>query len=341
MEEHLQLSLYKQGSNQPCKMSIVKSELRDFRSSAVNSDGGAISATQIPATELAIATGGGATSITVHDAGGFVIGNEIIIEAGVNKERRTITNIAGNVFTLNIGLVNPYPVNTPISTKNALLPDVTAQQANDGLTVFRKFFRRNASPSFTWIDVRTWIPEQLTNSAISIGFGLDHADDNTGVQGNMTIFSANSVTAVVSNGADTRVVTIVGENAIGERQTETLTLNGATEVVGTLTFSKLYMASVPTLDGARTITIRQGAGGITRGTIGVNSRISFLWFGRMASGGTILNAEGGDITTDIMAIRAGNISAGGNVPIWVRMMVPTGASASSNNTAHIQIRGEG
>ena len=45
-------------------MSIVKSQLQDFMSSAPSSAGGEISATQIPATELAIATSAGATSIT-------------------------------------------------------------------------------------------------------------------------------------------------------------------------------------------------------------------------------------------------------------------------------------
>lgn len=340
MAEHLRLSLYKQGLNQRYKMSVTKGQLRDFRSSAVNSDGGVISAIQIPATELAIATSAGATSITVHDAGGFAIGNEIVIDDGINKEKRVIVNIVGNVFTLNIGLVSAYVVNTPIATKNALLPDVTAQQANDGITVFRKFFRMNANPTVSWTEVRAWLPNQLTNSAISFGVGLNHADDNDGTQGNMTAFSANSVVAVVSDGVDTRTVTIVGENATGVRQVENLVLNGTTEVVGSLIFARVYFVSVPALDGARTITIRQGAGGTTRGTIGINRIVCFLWFGRRASGGVIIDAEGGNILTDIVGLRLGEVVANGNIPIWVRMSVPTGANAISNNTAHIQIRGE-
>lgn len=321
-------------------MSIVKGELRDFRSSAVDSDGGAITTTQIPATELSAGATAGATTISVHDVGGFAVNQEIVVDDGTNRERRTISSISGNNITLTVGLVNAYAANTPVATKNALLPDVTAQQANDGLTIFRKFFRSNADPSLTWTAVIVWLARQLTNAAISIGFGIDHADDNTGLAGNMTAFTANAVVAVVSDGADTRTITITGEDAAGARQTQTLTLNGATEVVGTLTFSRLYLASVSALDAARTVTIRQGAGGATRGTIGPNRRTSFLWFGRMASGAAIVNAEGGDIATVTAGLRAGNIAAGGNVPVWVRMSVPTGAGAVANNTAFVSMRGE-
>ena len=321
-------------------MSIVKSQLQDFRSSVAESAGGAISATQIPATETSIAYTANSPTVTVHDAGGFAVTNEIVIDDGTNRERRNITAINGNIFTLNIGFANSYVANTPISTKNALLPDVTAQQANDGLTVFRKFFRRNSNATITWIDVRTWLTKQLTNAAISIGFGIDHADDADGNQGNMTALTANSVIAIISDGADTRTVTIIGENAIGGRQTEILTLNGITEVVGALTFSRLYMASTSALDATRTITLRQGAGGVARGNIGINRRVSFLWFGRRASAGTIIDAEGGNIATDAVALRTGDILAQGNIPIWVRMTVPTGAGATSNNTALVQMRGE-
>lgn len=322
-------------------MAITKAQLKDFRSSAVDSDGGAISATQIPATELSATASSGAMSIVVHDAGGFAIGNEIVIDNGINKDRRAISNIVGETISLNVGLSATYAAGTPVSSKNALLPDVTAQQANDGLTIFRKFFRRNTNTIVPWVAVRAWVPIQLTNSAISIGLGINHADDNNGDRGNMTALSANSVIAVVSDGADTRVVTLIGENAAGVAQTQTLTLNGTTEVVGGLTFARLYSASVPSTDASRTITIRQGAGGATRGTIGINARNCFLWFGRRASGGVIVDAEGGNIPTDAVALRVGTVAADGNIPIWVRMSVPTGASAISNNTAHIHMNGEG
>jgi hypothetical protein len=321
-------------------MSIVKAELKDYKSSAADSDGGTISATQLPATELSANVSAGASVISVHDAGGFAVSDEIVIDDGTNKEKKIIQSIATNDITLTTTLVNGYSAGTSVSKKNALLPDVSAQQANDGLTVYRKFFRKNTNTSLTWAAVIVWLSKQFTNAAISAGFGLDHADDNAGAQGNMSAFSASAVVAAVSDGADTRVLTVVGEDGSGNRQTENITLNGTTEVVGTLTFSKVYNVSVGTLDAARTVTIKQGAGGTTRGTIGLNKKICWLWFGKMASGASIVNAEGGDIPTQATGIKAGNIAAASNVPVWVRLSVPTGASAIANNTAFMQIQGE-
>lgn len=321
-------------------MSIVKSELKDYKSSAANSDGGAISATQIPATELSVAASATDTTITVYDAGGFAASDEIVIDDGTNKEKKTISSISSNVITLDSGLINGYAVDTPVAKKNALFPDVTAQQANDGLTVYRKFFRKNANASLTWTSVKMWLAKQFSNSAISVGFGLDHADDADGAQGNMSALSASSTIAAVSDGTDTRVITVIGEDTSGNRQTENITLNGTTEVVGSLTFSKVYAVYVASLDAARTVTIKQGSGGATRGTIGPNKKICWLWFGKKASGASIVDAEGGDIPTDATAIKAGDIVAGGNIPIWVRMMVPTGVGAVANNTAFVKIQGE-
>lgn len=321
-------------------MSITKGELRDFRSSGVDSAGGAITTTQIPATELRSAITASTMTIPVHDAGGFVAGQEIILDDGANRERRTIASISVNDITLTTGVVFAYAIDTPVSVKNALLPDVTAQQANDGVTIFRKFFRGNRDATLSWSSVVAWISKQFTNAAISIGIGIDHADDNTGLAGNMSAFSAASVVAAVSDGADTRVITIVGDDGAGMRITQNITLNGTTEVVGTIAFTRVHFVSVNLLDATRTITIRQGAGGVARGTIGANGRICFLWFGRRASAGSIIDAEGGNIATSVVGLRLGDITAGGNVPVWVRLTTPTGAGAVANNTAFVQMQGE-
>lgn len=321
-------------------MPITKAELKDYRSTATNSDGGAISAIQIPASELSANVSSGATTISLHDAGGFAVNDEIVIDDGTKKEKKTIASISGNNITLTAGLINSYNADTPVSKKNALFPDVTAQQANDGVTIYRKFFRKNTNASLTWVAVIVWLSKQFTNAAISAGFGIDHADDADGTQGNMSNFTANAQVGLVSNGADTRQVTLTGLNASGDRIEETVTLNGTTEVLSANTFSRLYRAVVNTLNADRTITIRQGAGGATRGTIGPNKKISFLWFGKRASGGSIVDAEGGDIPTLETGLKAGDIAADSNVPVWLRMTVPTGAGAVANNTSFVQMRGE-
>lgn len=87
-----------------------------------------------------------------------------------------------------------------------------------------------------------------------------------------TQFSASAVAAVLSDGADTRVVRITGRLASGVEDTEDLTLNGTTEVVGAKTFERILEAKIQTggASGTRTVTVRQGSGGSAIGTIPVN-----------------------------------------------------------------------
>jgi len=85
----------------------------------------------------------------------------------------------------------------------------------------------------------------------------------------------NSVMAVISNGADTRRVTITG-TASGRVVTETLELAGTTEVVGTQDFDWVIQVDVPSDNTARTITVRQGSGGPVLTTIPVNVTVAVL-----------------------------------------------------------------
>src|SRR3990167_1306583 len=87
---------------------------------------------------------------------------------------------------------------------NNLFTDITGDEAAAGGTEYRKSFRKDTHGSLSWQNVVTWLQSQPTNAALSFGFGIDHADDVDGAQGNMSAFSANAVVAVVSDGADTR-----------------------------------------------------------------------------------------------------------------------------------------
>jgi len=223
---------------------------------------------------------------------------------------------------------------------NNLFTDITGDEAAAGGTEYRKSFRKNTHGSLSWQNVVTWLQSQPTNAALSFGFGIDHADDDEGAQGNMSAFSANAVVAVVSDGADTRQVTIVGEDASGNRQTETLTLNGTTEVVGALTFSKLYGAYVASLSASRIVTIRQGSGGTTRGTIGINKKTSFIWYGRVYSGGSPIDAEGGNMASKAAGMEHGDIASGGNFGLWYRLTWPAGAGAVTANSSQVKSEGD-
>ena len=320
---------------------ITPDQLKDYYSSIGNSEGGAISANQIPATQLSAAVSVGATSISVYDAGGFAVGDEIVIDDVTNREKRTITAISGTTFTLNAGLTNSYAINTTVAKKNNLFPDVSAAQATSGITLYRKFFRKNTSTADTWYAVVSWIAKQFQNAAVSIGLGIDSADDADPAQGNMVPMTANAQIALVSSGADTRVVTLKGLDANGNPITQNVTLNGTTEVLSASTFSKLYLAYVDSLNASNTITIKQGSAGATLGTIGPNKKVSFLWFGKKVdANNNIVDAEGGDVASYDTGIKIGDIAPGGYFGIWMRLMVPAGASAVGNNTTFIQSKGE-
>lgn len=226
------------------------------------------------------------------------------------------------------------------NTDNNLFTDITGDEAAAGGTEYRKVFRKNNHGTLTWQNVVSWLLSQPTNAALSFGFGLNSTDDTDGAQGNMSAFGANAVVAVVSDGADTRQVTIVGEDASGNRQSEVLTLNGTTEVVGALTFSKLYGASVASLSGSRTVTIRQGSGGTTRGTIGINKKISFIWYGKKYTGASLGNAEGGDMASKAAGMKNGDIAAAANFGLWYRLTWPTTAGAVTANSTQVKSEGD-
>jgi len=320
---------------------IQISELKDYYSSASGSTGGAITSTQIAATQLSVAASANDTSITVYDAGGFAVNDEIVIDDGTNREKRVISGINGNTITFLAGLNNSYAINTPVGKKNNLFPDVTAAQASSGSTLYRKFFRKNTSSTDIWYNVVLFIPKQPTNSALSIGLGIDNSNDADATQGNMVAMSSNVQIALVSSGNDTRTVTLRGLDTSGNPISENVSLNGTTEVLSTNTFSKLYLAYASATDNNNTITIKQGSGGSTLGTIGPNEISSFLWFGkRVNDAQTIVDAEGGDVSGYSTGIKVGDVGAGANIGIWCRLMVPSGAGAVGNNTAAIQSQGE-
>lgn len=99
----------------------------------------------------------------------------------------------------------------------------------------------------------------------------------------LTQFSASAVAAVVSDGADTRDVTVTGRLANGVIDTEDLTLTGTTEVVGATTFERILSVVADAPSATRTITVRQGAGGTTRATIGLNETTRHILFVASAS----------------------------------------------------------
>lgn len=91
-------------------------------------------------------------------------------------------------------------------------------------------------------------------------------------------FTGDAVVAVVSDGADTRTLTVEGVTSTGLIDTENIVLNGTTEAVGSTTWSVIGRLTLDTPDASRTVTVRQGSGGTTRHTLNPNETLGRAQF---------------------------------------------------------------
>lgn len=208
---------------------------------------------------------------------------------------------------------------------NNLFADVATAEAAAGANQYRKCFIKNGHATLSWQNATLWRSQNTLSSDDEVSMGMGSALDTDG-SNLLTAWSGNSVVAIISNGADTRQVTIVGEDNSGVRATETLTANNAVEVVGSQSFSKVYLVYVTSLDSNRTITIKQGSGGTSRGTIAGTFYSAILYQNptAKASGGILL----------------GNIAAGSAAAIWLKRVVAAGAQSYTSNTGEITVEGE-
>jgi len=91
-------------------------------------------------------------------------------------------------------------------------------------------------------------------------------------------WSANAVAEVVSDGADTRTLTVTGRLATGVIDSEVLTLNGTTPVTGAKTWERVLKAELSAGSASRTVLLKQGASGTTRATFVPNDVIKRVLF---------------------------------------------------------------
>jgi hypothetical protein len=102
-----------------------------------------------------------------------------------------------------------------------------------------------------------------------------------------TQFSAAALPEIVSDGVDTRNVTIEGRNAAGAILSETKALNGTTPVLFAGTFERILTITAASSSATRTITVKQGAGGSVCATITPNETSRTGLFRRSASEASI------------------------------------------------------
>lgn len=88
-----------------------------------------------------------------------------------------------------------------------------------------------------------------------------------------------------------RLARSTGRLATGALDTEVLTLNGTTEVVGAKTWERILSAVLSASSGTRTVTLKQGSGGTTRHTFAPNQTAAYIFFQNSAS-------ESGSTTRD-------------------------------------------
>lgn len=137
----------------------------------------------------------------------------------------------------------------------------------------------------------------LTTELIPYGSANRPSDDATLTGGaidttdrpDFTQFTANATPAIISDGADTRNVTIQGRLATGVVASETKALTGAVEVVFATTFERLLTITIASPDASRTVSVRQGSGGTTRATIGPNETSRTAFFRQSFSAAGVLN----------------------------------------------------
>jgi hypothetical protein len=207
---------------------------------------------------------------------------------------------------------------TPIvdATDNNVFSDVSSSSRIAGGTEVRKIFMANEHATDAYAAHSIWISTAPTHCTGYIGLGFNDADDDELTAGNLVAFSGGAKVALISDGADTRAVDVYG--LVGGVPTkETMTLTGSSEVLSSATFdSGLVYALHTTVSASRTVTVKQGTGGTTRGTIGIGKTNCFLWL-------TAASKSAG--------LRLPALVAGATEGIWEKVVWAAAAIASAQD----------
>lgn len=204
------------------------------------------------------------------------------------------------------------------AVKNNLFDDISDASRVAGGSQVKKWFFRNENATDSLVSPLFWLSQPPQNLTDEIGLGFDDGDDDTANAGNMTAFTAASVVAAVSSGPDTRSLQVYGVDSLGAPQIDNLVLNGTTEVLGTVIFAKVWAVKAAAELGTNTVTISQGSGGATRGTIAANTETCFLWLS------PVVKANG---------MRLPSLGAGASFGFWERITWAAGATAVRPNTS--------
>lgn len=193
-----------------------------------------------------------------------------------------------------------------------LWPNLSDALRASGGTRYKKFYVKNDSGTETASEPSVWIAESPASTTVHIGLGAPTADDASSDAGVLSAWTANAKVSLTSSAADTRVATIIGLNTAGDAVTEDVTLTGVTEVLSVNTYSKVWCVYLSTLHATLVVTIKQGSGGSSRGTVNANRIIAFLW---------VLAPD------KASGIKVPDLLPGDSIPVWCRHTWSAGISA--------------
>lgn len=138
----------------------------------------------------------------------------------------------------------------------------------------------------------------VSTDLVAFGVASIPTDDVSTTGGNidatsrpaLDLWSAAAKVSLTSDGTDSRTAAIVGRLADGTLATESaLALNGATEVLSVNTYAYVESITLSATSGTRTVTIKQGTGGTTRGTITPNETKRYSMFQNSTSEASTAN----------------------------------------------------
>ena len=205
----------------------------------------------------------------------------------------------------------------PDAVDENLFEDILDAARIAGWTQIRKLYLGNEDGVDALPDHSLWVLAGATGCTVELGLGINHADDDEPSQGTLVDLAAPGKVALISNGTDARTVTIRGKDSAGDPFDEDVVLDGSNEVLTVADFSEIYLAAADALSGSRTITIKDGAGGSTIGTIPTNEIACFRWLSGATSKST--------------GIHLVAMPTGGEIPIWIRIVGPADVAAGTRS----------
>lgn len=196
------------------------------------------------------------------------------------------------------------------ATPNDLWPDFTDAERQSGATHYKKWFVKNESGLDSLMAPSIYVDTPPLHCNEFLGVGFDDSSDADPGMGELGLFTGSQAT-LVSDGADTRSVVLVGLGLTGAPQEETVILNGTTPVLSASYWLPLYAAHLDSPSSSRTVSVKEGS--TLRGTIGTTKTNVFCWVVASSAGAGLLRKD---------------LAAGSNYGVWDRIDVPANVDAA-------------